>query len=369
MDTVDVKLLNQTIQLASKGLGAVSPNPAVGAVIADGEEILATGYHQRYGDLHAEVEALNKVAGRDLSRATMYVSLEPCCHYGRTPPCVDAVKASGIRRVVIASLDPSEKVNGKGVDSLSADGVEVVLADGTVRDRAELINQPFRKYSLTGKPLVIYKSAQTIDGKTATSSGQSQWISSEDSRKKAHQLRAECDAVVAGIGTVVADDALLTARSVVTDKQPLRVVFDSQCRLSAKSRLVQSVNEGPVLVFCSGQADTTQVQSLQSAGVQVLRVGNGNKVDVTEALELLGKEGVTSLLLEGGPTLAEAFLSSGNIDRIELFIAPLLIGGSSAPSLFAGDGVKDLSEALSTDQVEYSQVGRDLHAKLLIRRW
>src|ERR1700756_5376501 len=230
----DRRHLARAIEIAEQGRGWVSPNPMVGAVIADATGPLGEGFHAEVGGPNAEVEAIRAAGDRDLADATLYVSLEPCCHHGRTPPCTDAITKAGIRRVVVASDDPSEHASGRGMGILRDEGVEVVVADGELATRARLINQPFRKHARTGRPWVLFKSAMTLDGKVATRGGDSKWISGEASRRLAHHLRAQCDAVAVGIGTALADDPQLTSR--ISDpthpiRQPRRVVFDSLARL------------------------------------------------------------------------------------------------------------------------------------------
>src|SRR6201993_4816181 len=253
----------RAIELARRGLGAVKPNPVVGAVIAREGEVLGEGWHMEYGGAHAEVNAIEACGLADLSGATLYVSLEPCCHEGKTPPCTDAILQAGIRRIVVASDDPTEKASGRGLGILRDEGVEVVLAEGELATQARLLNQAFRKHARVGRPWVLFKSAMTLDGKVATSSGDSQWISGEASRALAHEWRASVDAVVVGIGTALADDPQLTARPegqlAELPRQPRRVVFDTLARLPASSQLVAAAAEIPLTVIVSraaARADT-----------------------------------------------------------------------------------------------------------------
>src|SRR5947209_7797023 len=234
----DRRHLARAIEIAEQGRGKVSPNPLVGAVLADGDGPIGEGYHREVGAPHAEVEAIHAAGDRDLTGATLYVSLEPCCHHGRTPPCTDAIRQAGISRVVVASDDPSEHASGRGLGILRDDGVEVLLDDGELADRARLLNQPFRKHARTGRPWILFKSAMTLDGKVATHRGDSKWISGEASRERTHVWRAECDAVAVGIGTALADDPQLTARIPGVTRQPRRVVFDSLGRLPLDAQLV-----------------------------------------------------------------------------------------------------------------------------------
>src|SRR5438270_5653271 len=234
----DHRHLARAIALAEQGRGRVSPNPLVGAVIASDGETIAEGYHSSFGGPHAEVEALRAAVGQDLDGATLYVSLGPCCPHGKTPPCTDAIREAGIRRVVIGSDDPSEHASGRALGIMRDEGVEVVMADGELAARARLLNQAFRKHARTGRPWVLFKSAMSLDGKVATGAGDSKWISGEDSRLLAHRWRASVDAVVVGIGTALADDPQLTARVEGVVRQPRRVVFDSLARLPLRSKLV-----------------------------------------------------------------------------------------------------------------------------------
>jgi diaminohydroxyphosphoribosylaminopyrimidine deaminase/5-amino-6-(5-phosphoribosylamino)uracil reductase len=258
----DRRHLARAIELAGQGRGHVSPNPLVGAVIGRDDQVIAEGFHRRVGGPHAEVEAIAAAGDEDLGGATMYVSLEPCCHHGRTPPCTDAIRAAGIRRLVVASDDPSKHASGRGLGILRDEGVEVVLADGDLNRRARLLNQPFRKHARTGRPWVLFKSAMTLDGKVATGSGDSKWISGETSRERAHEWRAECDAVAVGIGTALADDPQLTARIPGVEEQPRRIVFDSLARLPLESKLVEGARETPLTVVVSRAAPRAATDAL-----------------------------------------------------------------------------------------------------------
>jgi diaminohydroxyphosphoribosylaminopyrimidine deaminase/5-amino-6-(5-phosphoribosylamino)uracil reductase len=362
------------IELARNGLGAVKPNPVVGAVVARGDEVLGEGWHEQFGGVHAEVNAIEACGLEDLTGTTLYVSLEPCCHEGKTPPCTDAILHAGIRRVVVASDDPTEKASGRGLGILRDEGVEVVLADGELAARARLLNQAFRKHARVGRPWVLFKSAMTLDGKVATRTGDSKWISGEDSRSLAHRWRAAVDAVVVGIGTALADDPQLTARPdgllAELGVQPRRVVFDSLARLPPTSQLVAASAEIPLTVVVSRAAARTDTDALEAAGVQVLVApGENEPARVRSALDQLGALGVTSVLLEGGPHLAGAFLDAGEIDEIRLFLAPLLLGGSAARDPLEGKGVERISEALRALTFDSERVGEDLLVSARLREW
>src|SRR6195256_1812512 len=250
--------LSRAIELAHKGERSVKPNPVVGAVVAREGEVLGEGWHEQFGGAHAEVNAIEACGLEDLSGATLYISLEPCCHEGNTPPCTDAIMQAGIGRVVVASDDPTEKASGRGLGILRDEGVEVVVAEGELATRARLLNQAFRKHARVGRPWVLFKSAMTLDGKVATRTGDSQWISGESSRALAHRWRASVDAVVVGIGTALADDPQLTARpeglAAEPGDQPRRVVFDSLARIPPNSQLVAAAAEIPLTIIVSRAA-------------------------------------------------------------------------------------------------------------------
>jgi len=366
--------LTRAIELAGRGLGAVKPNPVVGAVVARDGEVLGEGWHEKYGSVHAEVNAIEACGLEDLSGATLYVSLEPCCHEGKTPPCTDAILAAGIRRVVVASDDPTEKASGRGLGILRDEGVEIVMADGELAASARLLNQAFRKHARVGRPWVLFKSAMTLDGKVATRTGDSKWISGEASRELAHRWRASVDAVVVGIGTALADDPQLTARPAGLPaepaEQPRRVVFDSLARLPPSSQLVAAAAEIPLTLVVSRAAARADTDALEAAGVQVLlATGENEPARVRGALDQLGAMGVNSVLLEGGPHLAGAFLDAGEIDEIRLFLAPLLLGGSAARDPLEGEGVAHISDALRALSFDCESVGEDLLISARLREW
>jgi diaminohydroxyphosphoribosylaminopyrimidine deaminase/5-amino-6-(5-phosphoribosylamino)uracil reductase len=312
------------LELAEGGRGRVSPNPLVGAVVVRDGEAIGEGFHAELGELHAERAALEdcRRRGEDPTGATMYVTLEPCAHQGRQPPCVEAILEAGIGRVVIASEDPSEKAAGRGPGILRDGGVDVLFAAAAEATAARRLNQPFRKHARTGLPLVVLKMATSLDGQTSMPPGDSPWISGPESRDLVHRWRAESDAIAVGIGTALADDPLLTAR-VEDARQPLRVVFDRQARLPLESQLLQTLDQSPVLVVTAPDAPADRAGALRDAGAEVVVA-----TDIESALRELGRRNVTSLFLEGGRTLASAFASADQIDECRTFIAPVLIGGS-----------------------------------------
>lgn len=362
--------LARTLELAAQGRGRVSPNPLVGAVVARDGEVLGEGWHTAYGEPHAEVEAIRAAANADLAGATLYVSLEPCCHAGKQPPCTDAIVAAGIGRVVVASDDPTEKASGRGLGILRDEGIEVEVADGELAARARLLNQPFRKHARTGRPWVLFKSAMTLDGKVATRAGDSKWISSEESRRRAHHWRAEQDAVVVGIGTALADDPQLTARIEGVAQQPRRVVFDALARLPLDSQLVAAASEIPLTVVVSRAAPRTATDALETHGAEVIvATGEHEPARVVSALDQLGAVGVGSILLEGGPRLAGAFFDAGEIDELRLFLAPLVLGGRTARDPLEGEGVETIADALRALTLECDRVGDDVLVSARLKEW
>ena len=363
--------LRRALELAEGGRGRVSPNPVVGAVLVREDEVIGEGFHARLGDLHAERAALEdcRRRGEDPAGATMYVTLEPCAHEGRQPPCTEAIVAAGVGRVVVGSDDPSERASGRGPGVLRDEGVRVELADGPEAAAARLANQAFRKHARTGRPQVVLKSAVTLDGRTATEAGDSRWISGQASRELVHRWRAEADAVAVGIGTALADDPMLTAREVGAERQPARVVFDSAARLPLGSKLVGSIGEAPLVVVADLDAPAERVEALRRAGAEVLQLDGVPAEVVRAALVELGRRDVTSLLLEGGAGLAGAFLDAGEVDELRLFIAPLVIGGAGARPIVAGHGATAIAEAGRALAMEWEPVGEDLLVRARLREW
>ncbi len=344
----------------------MSPNPLVGAVIVRDGEVIGEGFHAALGGLHAERAALADASGRgeDPAGATIYVTLEPCAHHGRQPPCSDALIEADLARVVVASGDPTAKAAGRGPDQLREAGIEVEFIDRAdeVAGAARLQNQPFRKHGLTGLPLVVLKTAMSLDGRTATPAGASPWISGEESRGLVHVWRGELDAIAVGIGTVLADDPLLTARMGGEARQPVRVVFDSAARLPLDSQLVATIDEAPLTVVHGSDADPDRVAALLAAGAEtILAPGAAATGRVTAAVEELGRRGLTSLLLEGGATLLGAFAAADQIDEARVFVAPLILGGP-APA----PGIPTRLEGTGT---EAELVGEDTLIRTRFKEW
>lgn len=368
----DEKHLRRTLELAERGRGRTSPNPVVGAVVVNSSgEVIGEGYHHVHGGPHAERVAIESCS-RDTTGGTIYVSLEPCAHTGKQPPCTEVIIEAGLARVVYASDDPTEKASGRGPGILRDEGIEVAVAQGELAAAARMINQPFRKHAKTGRPHVLFKSAQTLDGKVATASGDSQWISSEESRQLAHRFRAECDAIAVGIGTALADDPMLTARveGEVNDRQPTRVVFDSEARLPLESALVASAREAPVIVVAGRAAPREALASLEAMGVDVIVASGENEAArVVSALNELGQREIQSLLLEGGPHLAGAFFEAGEVDWMALFLAPIVLGGKQARAAVEGSGVEKVADAYRALRVQTDRIGDDTLISAFMREW
>ncbi|MFY9470123.1 MAG: bifunctional diaminohydroxyphosphoribosylaminopyrimidine deaminase/5-amino-6-(5-phosphoribosylamino)uracil reductase RibD [Solirubrobacterales bacterium] len=367
----DVAHLERTLELAERGRGRTSPNPVVGAVVVKDGEILGEGYHHVFGGPHAERIAIESCS-KDTTGATIYVSLEPCAHEGKQPPCTQAIIDAGITRVVYASDDPTEKASGRGPGVLRDEDIDVQAAQGEIAARARLINQPFRKHSKTGRPHVLFKSAMTLDGKVATATGDSQWISSAESRTLAHHFRSQVDAIAVGIGTALSDDPRLTARHTEIDdeRQPIRVIFDSEARLPIDGALVSSARDVPVIVVASRAARREILESLEAVGVDVIVASGENEAArVVSALNELGTRGIQSLLLEGGPHLAGAFFEAGEVDRLTLFLAPLVLGGKQARGAVEGSGVEKIADAYRALTMQCDQIGDDMLIHARMREW
>ena len=328
----------------------------VGALIVrDGEQI-SEGYHERAGCLHAEAAALKR-AHQDVTGADLYVTLEPCCHWGHQPPCTEAIIQAGIRRVFMAMEDPNPLVAGKGREQLRANGIEVI--DGPLQEEAAFLNEAYCKYIQTGHPFVILKAAMSLDGKIATSTGESKWITSSVARQRVHQLRNEVDAIVVGIGTVLADDPSLTTR-IPDGRDAVRVVVDSHARLPLSATLCHVDSDAPTLLATTELASTTKRHRLEDLGVEVLVLPAAQgRVDLQALMAELGKRKICSVLIEGGGTLHAGALAAGIPDKIHWFVAPKFIGGSYAPGPIGDPGIKYLSQATQISHLRCERMGDD----------
>ncbi len=344
MDEAHTVFMQRALDLAKRATGRTSPNPLVGAVIVKNGQVIGEGYHQKAGTPHAEVHALN-AAGENAKGATIYVTLEPCCHWGRTPPCTDALISAGIAEVYIAEVDPNWKVAGKGVRQLEEAGLQVHI--GLCEQEAADLNEIYRKYIQTGMPFVILKTAMSLDGKIATASGESQWITSEASRQHGHQIRDLVDAILVGRGTVERDDPLLTTRLQDRHGQDaIRVVLDSHARIPTDARIFNPESDAGVVIVVTPSAPAENVAGLQKAGAEVITVpaADRNRVCFKRLMEILGRREITSVLIEGGGEINASAVTAGIVDKVMCFIAPKIIGGREAPGPIGGDGFPNLSD-------------------------
>lgn len=357
--------MQQALQIAAYAAGRTSPNPLVGAVIVKDGRVVGQGWHRKAGTEHAEIHALRQ-AGELAAGATIYVTLEPCSHYGRTGPCSKALIDARIKRVVIAMLDPNPLVAGKGVAMLKAAGIEVET--GLLQEQAERLNEVFLKWIMTKMPFTVMKTAMTLDGKIATAAGNSKWISNEVSRRRVHELRDVYDGILVGIGTVLADDPALTTRlASKSGKNPLRIVVDSRARTPLTAKVVTD-GQAETLIAVTVAAEAAKVEALRQAGVEVLVVNDGQQVDLKQLFCRLGERGICSIFVEGGALINYSLLKAGLIDKVYSFIAPKMVGGSSAPGPVGGDGVETLDQAFLLEDVETELLAGDILVSGYINR-
>lgn len=358
-EKLDRHYMSRALALARRGKGRTSPNPCVGAVIVTGGSVAGTGTHRRAGERHAEVVAL-EAAGATACGGEMYVTLEPCVHTGRTPPCVPQLVQAGLRRVVLAMRDPDPRVTGRGVAGLIASGVAVV--EGVLGEDARRLNEDYVKFKQTGMPFVTLKAALSLDGKTATRGGNSRWISGPVARRWAHRLRLYHDAVMVGVGTLLADDPSLSVRlpGERDVKQPARVVLDSLCRTPDSARCLKPPG-GATWVLCSDRAPKERQELLERQGARVL-VAPGTKegLSLAHCLRVLAAEGITSVLIEGGGTVAASAVAAGVVDKVWFVIAPKLIGGAAALTPLEGEGVELMTQARALRDVRTRRLGSDV---------
>ena len=379
----DIEYMQRAIALAKKGAGFVNPNPMVGCVVVKDNEIITEGYHEYYGGLHAERNALTNTAA-DCKDATLYVTLEPCCHHGKTPPCTDIIIEKGIKKVVVGLLDPNPLVSGKGISILQDAGIEVVT--GVEEDKIKELNKVFLKYIKTKRPYVILKTAMTLDGKIASHTGDSKWITNEKSRQLVHKLRSEMMGIVAGIGTVKADNPMLNCRlenqqptangQKPNIHQPIRIIVDTKASISLDSNIVKTANEYRTILaigrdvtpVASEQTTDNRQQTtdekLKSFNVEILQCDEKDgHVDINDLMIKLGHKGIDSLLLEGGSCLNAAFLEAGCVDEVYAFIAPKIIGGEHSKSPIGGKGIELMRDAITFDKIEIEQIENDILIK------
>lgn len=351
----DEYYMRLALQLAEKMVGQTGINPVVGCVIVKDGRIVGIGSHLQRGSHHAEVHAL-QMAGKDAEGGTVYVTLEPCSHYGRTPPCADRLVAEKVSRVVVACTDPNPSVAGRGIDMLRKNGIRVDV--GVLEREARELNEMFNKFIVTRLPFVTLKSATTLDGKMATKTGDSKWISGPSSRSYVHMLRHKHQAIMVGVDTVIADDPLLTARLETSAIQPIRLVVDSKLRIPLDAQVVKN-QETKTIVLTTNQASIEQMMRLNALGVEVIKCGDGPRVDLRRAMTVLTEREIGSILLEGGSKLNGAMLEAGLVDKIVLFLAPKIVGGNDAPGAFALSGFERMAEAIELDKISIERFGDD----------
>ena len=365
------RFMNTALRLARKAEGRTAPNPPVGAVVVQGDQVVGRGWHKYAGAPHAEPMALDR-AGDLAKGADLYVTLEPCNHQGRTPPCSERIIKAGIRRVFIGSLDPNPTVSGGGATRLAEMGIEVI--SGLLKDRCDHILRPFAKHVTTGRPWVTIKLAASLDGRIAVRPGRQDWLTGPEAVRYVHRLRNRCEAILVGRKTVEVDDPSLTTRLAKGRGQnPLRVVLDSKLRINPQAKVISGPGEGGpagggAVIYSAGTADETSRLALERAGAETIPApGENGRIDLKTVLNDLGRRGVIRLLVEGGPETAGAFLRSGLADELILLYAPLVIGGRTAPGVVSGADLDSLAGAIGLDDLKTSRLGKDLMVAGLVR--
>ncbi|WP_315067459.1 bifunctional diaminohydroxyphosphoribosylaminopyrimidine deaminase/5-amino-6-(5-phosphoribosylamino)uracil reductase RibD [uncultured Clostridium sp.] len=353
---MDEKYMERALELARMGIGRVNPNPLVGAIIVKNNKVIGEGYHECYGEAHAERNAV-KNATEDVEGSTIYVTLEPCAHYGKTPPCVELLIEKKFKKVVIGMLDPNELVAGKSIEKLKQHGIEVIV--GVKEEECKKMNEIFIKYITTKIPFVILKSGMSLDGKIATYSGESKWITSKESREDSQNIRNRVSSIMVGVNTVIADDPELTCR-INSDKKLTRIIVDTNLRVPLDSRVIKNQDKNTI-VATSINSDGNKKQLLRALGVKVIEVpSKDNRVDLKELLKKLGQEGIDSILIEGGGTLNFSALKENIADKVIFYIAPKILGGEKSKSSIAGQGFSKLNEAVKLINTSYRNIGEDL---------
>lgn len=361
---MDENYMRLALELAKKGCGWTNPNPMVGAVIVKDNQIISKGYHEKYGEYHAERNAILNCM-ESMKGSTMYVTLEPCCHYGKTPPCTEAIIKSGIKRVVVGCVDPNPSVSGKGIKILREHNIEVVT--GVLEKECLELNYVFFHYMKTKLPYVVMKYAMTLDGKIATYAGESKWITGEKARNHVHKSRNHYAGIMVGINTVLNDDPLLTCR-LTNGKNPIRIICDSKLQIPLESKIVQSANTVETYI-ATASIDCSQIQTLESYGCKVLIIPlkNGH-IDLRELMKRIGEEGIDSILLEGGGTLNYAALTEGIVDRVQAYVAPKIFGGIKAISPVGGQGVEFPKDCINLELISQEQFEQDLLLEYIVKR-
>lgn len=351
--------MTMALKEAKRGQGRTRPNPMVGCVVVKDGEVIAKGYHPKAGEDHAEVAALRR-AGEAARGSDVYVTLEPCSHHGRTPPCTMSLIEAGVARVFVGFRDPNELVDGRGIRKLRRAGIQVET--GILKEECRRLNEAFNHFIGTKRPFMIAKIAQSVDGRVATRSGESKWITGEKARKFGHRLRHECDGIMVGIGTVLADDPSLTCR-VRGGVDPVRIVLDSQARTPVKSKIIKMVqsSDAPTWILVDKKAPADKVAALEKAGAEVIRIrSRAGKLSLDHVLDELGRRDLLSVLVEGGPTLMGGLFDAGHISKVHAFVAPMVIGGEQATPSVGGHGVRNLTDACRLTDFEVERLGADV---------
>jgi len=364
---MEISYMRRALELAAKGTGFTSPNPLVGAVIVKENRIIGEGYHERYGGHHAEINAFNN-ATEDVRDASMYVTLEPCAHHGKTPPCADAIVEKGIRKVIIGLRDPNPLVAGKGIEILKEAGIEVI--EGVLEEEGKKLNEIFLKYITTDLPFVMLKTAMTLDGKIATRTNASKWITGERSRDYVHELRHRVSGIMVGIGTVLADDpSLTTRRKSRSGSDPVRIIVDSLARIPLEARVLNQKSDAKTLIAVTEAADSEKLRKLEERGAEILVIPSKNgRVDLKLLMMELGRRKIDSVLLEGGSELNYSALEDKIVDKVYSFISPKIIGGNAAKTPVGGYGKETMEEAISLRFEAYHLFGDDIMLEAYIKK-
>jgi diaminohydroxyphosphoribosylaminopyrimidine deaminase/5-amino-6-(5-phosphoribosylamino)uracil reductase len=357
-DDIDRSYMRQVLELAAAARGRTSPNPMVGAVLVKDGKVVGEGFHAFAGSDHAERVAIRDAQGQ-AKGATLYVNLEPCCHHGKTPPCAELIIRAGIRRVVASCQDPNPAVNGRGFEALRSAGIAVEI--GCLAEEAARLNEAFFAFVRLGRPFVIMKVAASLDGKIATRTGESRWITGESARQRVHQLRNQVDGVLVGIGTILRDDPLLTTRlGVESQRDPARIVVDNLARLPLRAKVINRASTAPTYLAVSDMAPAARLEALEREGVQVIRVeGSPRRVALSRLLRTLGAMGFLSVMIEGGAEINASALQEGIVDKVLMFLAPMLVGGKSSASAVAGEGIDSFSQATRLVDIRVERFDND----------
>ncbi len=353
---MDEVYMNLALELALKGEGKVNPNPMVGAVIVKNEKVIAKGFHRAYGEDHAEVDAFRN-AKENMEDATLYVTLEPCCHHGKTPPCVDEIIKRKIKKVIVGCLDPNPLVRGKGIKKMLEHGIEVEMS--TLEEKCKGINEIFFKYVTCKRPFVIMKSAMTLDGKIASKSGDSKWITCEEARNEVHKLRNKVSGIMVGIGTVISDNPQLTCR-IPEGRNPIRIVVDTFLKIPLESKVLENCEKISTIIATTDKASSEKIKMIQEKNAQVLILPEKmGKVDLTKLMDRLGDLGVDSVLLEGGGTLNYSAMKEKIVDKVKVYISPKMVGGQGKTPL-EGEGVLKIQDAIKINKLSMKTIGTDI---------